>query len=530
MNLDWKKKITKYPFLILAVACLVILILTRCQVDLMNPASIGILFFAIGAVSFDKPQYGIIGGLFLGITTMILSGYVNRSALISLAGLLIIVPLIVHKIIKKDQMGLIILFFILGFYLRIAYVLITDVTERQNDVGFFLDNGFNQHHGGYIQYIQRYGWIPDVDVRQMDQWYHPPFYHLCAAYFMRLYSLVLPHLKSNYEALQMFSLFCAEGSVIIMYKIIRMFDIKGKTLVYITLLLNTFPMFILSAGGINNDISMIFLFLLSLYMGMKWHQTKDNLNLFLCALFVGLGMMTKLNCWLVSIPLGIIFLYALYEKKFKDKSLWFKYIGFAAISFPLGLWFPIRNLVKYGVPITYILVPSYEVNNVPNYTVFQRLFHFIPLYDDNYSIPAYTVYTSLFDNVFYSDLPFFGILSYLLIFSFALVLIFVVVGLFCWIYKSVKNKEVKLFDVALWVFLTAELTSYIIFCFKYPFICTMNYRYISPATAVFAIALSKTFNIKGDLVKVLVKGSIILFSLLAVVFYSMLWMSEPWIH
>ena len=74
-----------------------------------------------------------------------------------------------------------------GFLLRLAYVLTFSIYQKQHDAGSLesMDG-----HIGYIATLAFHGALPDIDVRTVYQFYHPPCHHIIAALWVRLQVLL----------------------------------------------------------------------------------------------------------------------------------------------------------------------------------------------------------------------------------------------------------------------------------------------------------------------------------------------------
>ena len=96
--------------------------------------------------------------------------------------------------------------------------------------------------------------------------------------------------------------------------------------------------------------------------------------------------MTKLSTGLVAFPVAWLFLARLIKtirdnkdakgrkKVLKTKELIKQFAFFALVVFPLGLWFPLKNLISYGVPVTYVYaIDSSAKMDVWMYSPLQRL-------------------------------------------------------------------------------------------------------------------------------------------------------------
>jgi hypothetical protein len=117
-------------------------------------------------------------------------------------------------------------------------------------------------------------------------------------------------------------------------------------------------------------------------MTMVWISKRDLASIIWVAVFLGLGISTKQNVAELAFAIGLIFLIILIrEIKNKDNisKLIVQYITAGAVSIPIGMWFYIRNLVKYGMSILWV----YDLGNdswqyTGNYSVINRFLWPVP--------------------------------------------------------------------------------------------------------------------------------------------------------
>ena len=115
------------------------------------------------------------------------------------------------------------------------------------------------------------------------------------------------------------------------------------------------PSFILFSGSINNDVLSVAFLLGAVLWTLKWYEKQTWEGILKIALYMGLGMMTKLSVALAAFPIGAVFLVVLVRRcKAKNWRIFGQYGAFLGICAPLGLWYPIRNLVRFGVPLNYV--------------------------------------------------------------------------------------------------------------------------------------------------------------------------------
>ena len=493
----------KHPFAITALLVLVILIATGMQLE-NNGATCAIMVLGYLLVF----GYGI---------------YLNQTK-------------------KLSAEALIVLIFAIGFILKLGYVLYTGITVRQNDVDIFEEGKYNLYHSGYILFVRDKLTIPDADVRNLGQFYHPPFHYFVSAAFLKIYELFLPKGTHNYEALQALSLLWSQFAVIMLYKNIKLFGLSSGNRVPAALIVSAFPTFTLLSGSINNDVLSVLLFFTGFYFGFKWFKEGTWKNIILSALAIGFGMMTKLSTGLIAFPLGFIFVVKLIKdlkgKKEGGRSL-LNLLAFGAICAPLGLWFQIRNYLKFGVPLGYVLRSTNTYQDISRYTVFQRLFDFygFPIEDyyiklgsdgeQDYNIFITMVKTALFGEENYRDDLVMSMAGYVLLLVF-LIMFFVAVAGFVRTVITAKKRNAIWEDLALIILTVAELVSVISFSLKYPHICSMNFRYCTPLILCGVVFFGRIGEIKlkndnEDLAAKITRIITAVFFVSSVIFYTILW-------
>ena len=538
---DNSKFYIRHPGLFLFAVFIICVLFAKGDSSLMTPFDTGVVMASLAAslayfTGFKWYMILIIGAV-SGVTCGAADIFTGSSdPILTAGGAILITAAAIYAGVKKrgDHDLAAVLMLTAGFWLQFCYAQYTPCWLRQNDVGFFYKEVFDPHHAGYICYIRYYGWIPYADVREMDQWYHPPLHHLICAYFLRFYSLVFPKYEENYDILQMLTLMYSFLSVVYTRKVIRFFDLSERTDRLLTLLIAVFPIFIINAGELNNDILSILLFIMSVYFIFRWYTEDYSIGYLIGSAFaIGLGMMAKLSVWMAAVPVGTILLVSLIRSKGKDLRLWGQYGLFALISFPLGLWFPVRNYIGWGVPPSYIPVPFYT-ESLERYSVWQRLFD---VFDNSgyYNIPYFALWSAVFDDDDYRANMFYGLLSFAVFAVFALIVILAFAGIIYMTVKAVKSRKAEWKMISLILLLIAELVSYTVFCFKFPYLCTMNFRYIVPVTLPAALGLGVLYDraTEEDKLKLLRRGIDILavfFAVASAVFYLTLWWYDIWLE
>lgn len=404
--------------------------------------------------------------------------------------LFVFVRLLFNKQITTER--LLIILFVVGFLLRLTYVLYTVYSIRQHDVSSF---GKTSGHAGYIEYLYKNMTLPDFDVRTRWQFYHPPLHHAIAAIWMRFLTTFGVSYSNACESVQILTLFYSSCCMILSCKIFKALHLKDNGLIVAFAIIAFHPTFIIFAGSINNDILSVAFMLGAILNSINWYYNQTMVNILKIALCVGLGMMTKLSAWMVAPAIALMFAVVFFSKL----RCWKKYIAqfaaFLAVCAPLGLWWSIRNLILWKVPVSYVpLLSETSEQYIGFHSVAERLFNFdwkqfewvytqFGFYEGTYFEYNPTIAllkTAMFgervNDVLFPGIAIFGVILFWS--SVALVLIGVFAMIYFFIKKVTKSDTVIKFFLALLYFVI--LLSYYYFCIAYPHTCTQNIRYASP--------------------------------------------------
>ena len=443
---------------------------------------------------------------------------------------------------RLDTSALILLIAAAGILARMWFAMYSMANDPyQHDIGNFDRNPVNAVHDNYIFYLYDNCRLPDFDFRGYGQFYHPPLHHIISAVAMKINSFVFPGRAGNYEFLMCISLFYSLVTMILLYKILRFFKIEGTALVASFMLVAFYPFLIISAGQINNDPLANMFFIAAFYNALRWYERPGYKRIILTAVCIGLAMMSKLSTGLIAVPVGFIFLAGLLRSRFRDKHIWLQFLSFAGIAFPLGLWFPVRNLIRWGIPPTYVfdlgIIPSQDLSG---YSLTERLFGTseasmsIPyvIFDENYK--EFNIFTVLFKSSLFDDFDHhdkFGItlIATILLFLGLILVIMFIVGLIKALIRAFRKHDTCLFAVL--IMLVTEFASIIVFAFKYPLTCSVNFRYVFPTVICFllftALCFPKSGNEYRRLLQKIAMGVIVLFSVTSIAFYACEWTAMP---
>ena len=523
-------KAAKHPYIVTAAFCVLLFFFGLCEKSGLNRDS---YYYAFAVIAASVMGFFVMSGMFKRLWIM-LTAYVAAMALCA-GGLFLIysrdnstVLMLVLSLVFIAGLAVtlrvydaltvrnfIILMFAAGVILRFVYILYTTSSDRQHDVGYF---NFTWGHANYIEYWYKNGLkLPDFDVREIWQYYHPPLHHWLMALLLKLLTLAGVGYDAACQALQVLPFIYSSLCMAVSYRLFRWVKLKGAPLIIASAIVCFHPTFVIMAGSFNNDMLAVLFSLLAILFALRWYREPTLKRIIPVALCIGLGMMTKLSVWMVAPAVAVIFLYVF----IKNIRHWTHYIGqfavFGVICVPLGLWWQVRNLLAFGVPLTY--VPRLAESGPQYFGGMSAAERLLDLGHGQLSYPyfAYTAFgapydefnptvglikSALFDegnnNISEINYPQTELVAHILLWvGIALAALCLV----CFICSMLSKKTVS--DGAQRLFFgviaLTMLGSYYMFCFQYPFTCTMNVRYCVPLITLFAMGLGLALQrLSGD--------------------------------
>lgn len=414
---------------------------------------------------------------------------------------LIYVVLLGHAIYTKKDTRIILGMVLLGgFLLRAYYVLAAPYNITKHDIGYF--NGFDNAetgygHFGYIEYIYKNHHIPGFDPRTRWSFYNPPGFYIAGAIILGITKLFPVDITLCYESIQVLTLFFSSLSVWTCCQILKEFKISGKWLILLTALLSFHPFYQIMAVTLTNDCMAMYFMLLAIWYTIRWHKSPELKNIIVIAIATGLAMFTKLNAAIISFGIGTVFIYIFWINHKKWKNFVIQFAIFLIICAPLGLYNPVKNYIKFDIPLTYI--QSLTIDNpqyIPASDISSRLY--IPSYEQiSYPFMSYdttverniwvqALRTALFDELMPdTGSSLFGATALILLWiSILLVILTNIAFILNFGRRSLIKPEIQLFFAIEYI---TMLFFYAKFCLDEPYICTMNFRYI-PASIIFPLA------------------------------------------
>lgn len=405
------------------------------------------------------------------------------------------------KNIKVDERVIIFLIFAIGFIFRLVYIQSTGYLSRQHDV-----SGSNGHYE-YIMKFYNHQKLPETVEWQ---YYQPPVWHYICALFLHIQTAAGVAIEAARENLQLITLFCSSAIMFISHRLFRQFGLKDTPLVIACAIIAFHPTFIILSGSINNDVLSLTLALLSCTLAIKWYREPKLKTILLLALSIGFSMGVKLSGGLISVGVAMLFAIKLFGKEYKNKlGLIGQYSLFGVLCVPIALWWQVRNLLLYNIPLTYIPKLS-ETNSqyIGFRSFFERIFDISSIWDAGvyparaiksklgifdyyeYNIPAAVLKTSVFGEYYLGfTSPIGRFFAVLLFYSAAILAIISVVSAVVLLVRRIKERkndcEFKLSELIFTLVCSVTVIfSYTKFCFDFAHFCTMDFRYIA-ITVVF---------------------------------------------
>ncbi|MCR4989245.1 MAG: glycosyltransferase family 39 protein [Lachnospiraceae bacterium] len=403
-----------------------------------------------------------------------------------------------------------------GTLLRCGYILMSGLYERQHDAGAFTGMGtdfVNPGHIGYIEYIYKFGKLPQINPYELFGYYHPPFHHIIETIWLKLNILLGVSEELAFENLQIPTLIYSCLLMVVAYRILKVLKVNDNGMIVGMLFIALHPSTIVMGGSVNNDMLTILFMALIILITLEFIRNKTLNHLILLALCIGFGMITKLNAGVLALPVGIIFLMHFIEVvKTKDRSeiiCWVKnYVVFAIIVMPIGLSWIIRNEVKYsehpGVPVPGPTSPLYtetyslwERLGIPSLSQWHFDFPFHPLRASACcNTWAIMFHTAMFAEEYPVDMNDALLFLSQVTFILSLVLALVAVGILIKVMLDKRtDREDRIFVLVGYI---TMIISFIAFVIIYPYTCSSDFRYITICLfyTLIAIGMANKYSYK----------------------------------
>ena len=414
-----------------------------------------------------------------------------------------------------------------GALLRIGYMLYTPYYLRGHDIGTADSN----QNAGYIAQIFLYGRLPQTNYGLL---YHPPVAFLMEAGVMRLWSFFTPEksVDTLLDVAKLVPAFLSCALLVVLRRLFEELNMPRRAVLVAVAVLAFQPTFFILSASINNDMAMVFFIAVSLLYTVRWYKKQTFRNILLLAVAIALAGTSKVSGLLVAPLTAVVFLAG--WQRARPRGLGQNRMGqfgaFAAVCLPLSLWYMVRNAVLFGQSPGYVL--QMAVNGplyVGNYSFVQR-FLSLPLgnlftqpycapYDD-YQLLPYVLKNALFGEFTFSNAAWMAaplMAAQLLLVAFSLAAMVYV------LFDRGVPRLTRFLLGGLWVL---QIGSFVVFNLRYPFGCTMDFRYIVPTlfsgTAFLGLGvqrLRKRSPVWARRLLPAVTGSVFAFGLFSALFY-----------
>lgn len=416
---------------------------------------------------------------------------------------------------------------LLGCIMRIGYTFYNGVFSRVHDVWYYDDYTQNSK-ASYLMWLIERGKLPDTYEGQL---YHQPFSYLFTAGVCKILQLMTYDRNIYFIGSiggKLGSCMASCMTLLFSLKLCEELKMKAENKILAMWFVAFLPGMYLAAGRIGEDAFSCLFAVMEIYTALKWYHNSNIRNTIYTAIAFGFGLQTNLSCIL---PMGLLVILVL-EKMVGDHDAVKKYIGqmaiFAGIAAPLGMWFYVRNAIRFGIPFTYI--NEQEVGNIlwtGEHSLWER---FAPINWRNLiSSPYANAYEDYNLSTYFLKSEIFGefsfemgkVIPYTLLIINLLMTIFLIAFMFRLIIKREKEHDE-------WA-LMGMFAFYLLFiCYSYykePFGCSMDARYflIVPILKVVLLGkLSEGLNralAAGKGYAVLMKVAMLLFGTASIVMF-----------
>jgi hypothetical protein len=277
--------------------------------------------------------------------------------------------LVNHKLTYRR---VVVLLLMVGFVLRLTYMLYTPATSRQYDT--FSSN--NDSHYNYAYAFYSTGTLPDhhITLNTIYQFYHPPLNAFIQGMFMRFFEAVNSNallegtvmvgkaeVNTLYYSCQILACFYMYLTSLFLAKTINQTKFSNGSKLLAIAFVVLFPRLIQLSGQLNNDGLSILFSVIALYYYVRWYTGKKTwLDMCLTGLFVGLALMSKMSASTIALGMAFGYLVQLIHSIRKEegslplKTLLLQFVAFLVIAAPIGLWWQLYTHFVYDLPFNFV--------------------------------------------------------------------------------------------------------------------------------------------------------------------------------
>ncbi|MDD3253617.1 MAG: glycosyltransferase family 39 protein [Lachnospiraceae bacterium] len=382
-----------------------------------------------------------------------------------------------------------------GFAMRIGYMLYTGCEVREHDLRDLTSNGGG--HAGYILTLIETGKLPNSNDLQ---YYQQPLFYILGSYASRIINSALRCTEPYFlvDAAKVVSCCFSCFTLLAAGKLGEILKLDKTAKVISIALIAFLPGFYLTGGSVVGDAQTAFFMTAAFLYTCRWHEKQSWKNILVLAVIYGLGMMTKISCGIMAIFTAGVFALVLWNhrKSHELGAIFGKYLAFGCISFPLGLWYSLRNYRLFGQTLGYVLRISEESKiYTGDHSLVQRfilpdipnLLH-SPYGDawSDYNLPVYLIKSSLFGEFSYEISDWIPVI---LMLSGLILSVIVVIS----IIHQLRRRKTDVYGTFAAIAFGIVLSSTVYFYYQYPFGCSMDFRYVLVLGVLGALLVGKEF-------------------------------------
>lgn len=388
---------------------------------------------------------------------------------------------------KKKQKYILYMVACLCILVRICFVACSSILEpgMQNDMGSLNENCFG--HLGYIYYLANGGDIIHNGADIHYQFYHPPLHYMISAMWLKIVMGCGVSLLAAGESLQILTCIYSMLTLLFVDKLVRLLGGDVRERIAALCLVGFFPYAVFMSGSINNDSLSLLFMVMTCYGLFRYYEEATMKNALLLGLCFGLAIMSKMSALILGPGIAALLLYQLIKRKKEWKRCIVQYLSLGAVSGILGLWYPVKNYVLYGMDLLYI--PRLELDSeqyIGHFSRISRLLDFDPgqlaslgiVFNGEKGVLDHNIFLSLLKYSVFAESEYYlaaeGI-SRILFWVFGILLAVVTLAA---VYAVCRGNWKTEYKVVIALFYGANMCSYLRFCFTHPHVCTMHVRYI----------------------------------------------------
>lgn len=403
-------------------------------------------------------------------------------------------------------------------------------------------------HFGLTMTFYRYFKIPQIrwleSKQEYDfsfggllQRYHPKTQYMLMGLYMRINSIFIHCPEGNIEMAYVMSnqewallesvrilLVAAQmAQLYFVYRILQRLRIRSLPRLVTYALFAFCPIWCFFANWIGNDAFCCVFGIISIYYAIVYFQNGKTYAALLCALSIGVSLSCKLSSAPLAFVIAPMLIYRFVQRIKESKGMsvpWYRtpaaimayqMIGFAIIAFPIGLFWPMYNLVKFGQPLTF-----FSQTGNPRLDITRNIYWSLLVFpnDENFTsiwvyhyindtmVQDYSLWTNVFKKGIFNEYRFLGSMNMCAaLYASAFLVYFVGVGLMIYRLITMKKEYWKRNLPRLYITLTllvfnAVWTIY--YVARTPQTCNCDIRYFPTFVLGMALAFGIGFEATED--------------------------------